>query len=153
MLHEFQRQRSFLAGLLVVALLGIAIPAGASGGAGGAGGSGGAGGAGGGGGENIGVAQEADDSLCCCTVPGVDGSMMSCQVVASSAGCPPYTIDYPGACSSGPPPPVCSLADAPGVPSTAGVMGLVLLATAAATALRRRFARWPLVPSGARVKG
>jgi hypothetical protein len=145
MWHELQRQRNFLAALLVVALLGIAVPAGASSGAGGAGGSGG----GGGGGEDIGVAQEAD-SLCCCAIPVVDGSPMSCQLVASSAGCPPYTTDFPRACSSGPPPPVCSLADAPGVPSTAGVMGLVLLATAAATALRRRFARRPLVPLGAR---
>ena len=31
------------------------------------------------------------------------------------------------------------MADAPGVPGAAGVMGLVLLATATATALRRRF--------------
>jgi hypothetical protein len=112
------------------------------GGAGGASGLGGAGGAGGGGGgEDIGVAQEAD-SPCCCSI-SVSG-YMSCNLAAT---CPPYTTSTPGACDSPPPPEGCSLAEAPGVPGAAGVMWLVLFATAAAITLRRRFARRLLVPS------
>ena len=135
--YEFQRQRNLLVALLVVALLGIAMPAGASG----AGGAGGVGGAGGGGGELIGVAQEAD-SLCCCTVP-VEGSMMSCQVVASPT-CPPYTTDFPGACDSSPPSSGNSKSCfASVVPSGAGGMDaafVLLLALAALRTVRRRFA-------------
>lgn len=96
MLHEFQRQRSFLTALLVVALLGIAMPAGASGGAGGAGGEGGggAGGGGEGGGEHIGVAQEAD-SGCCCTAP-VSGP--SACYDTSAGICKPYYYYSNGVC-------------------------------------------------------
>jgi hypothetical protein len=100
------------------------------------------GGAGGAGGELIGVAQEAD-SLCCCTVPVVEGSIMSCQVVASPV-CPPYTTDYPGACDSSPPPPGTGKSCfASVVPSGAGGLDaafVLLLALAAFRARRRRFA-------------
>jgi hypothetical protein len=83
MWHEFRRQRNFPEALLVVALLGIAMPAGASSGAGGAGGSGDSGGGGGGcGGEDIGVAQEADTQCCCAITP--DGTM-SCGLAAENA--------------------------------------------------------------------
>jgi hypothetical protein len=64
-----------------------------------------------------------------------NGTAYGCSYAASQAECGPYQQYLEGACS--PPPPGCSLVDAPGVPGAAGVMGLVLLATAAATALRR----------------
>lgn len=94
------------------------------------------GGGSGGGGESIGVAQQAVTGCCCPRVVG-EGKAVKCKTVYDPSECKEQYSD--GECNTAPPP-TCSLPDAPGVPGAAGVMGLVLFATATATALRRRVA-------------
>jgi hypothetical protein len=122
---------------------------GTGGGGSGGGGSGGGGGSDGCGGENIGVAIQALAG-CCCELP-IDGSPGRCWNVDDPSQCS-YGMFTDGECNPAPGGTTtsCSLADGPGVPGAAGMMGLVVLATAIATALRRRLARRPLVPSGTR---